>query len=196
MDPNWIIAAATLVAGPSALWAANESRKSAKAALHQVKLQRPRPLIVIDWRWDVNDSDRLVPQALLLSNIGDSPAFDIEISDLQIQTANNESHVLQTAPIRFIIPDREAYCSHDLRGNSGVHNFQQPLSYFVRKAKDTFISSRPVTDPRLVEPYYDSLLFRLDYRAADGHKLTCECALRFSLVAVWVEPVSSWAPPI
>ena len=175
--------------------AANAAANSAKSAEEQIELQRPLPLIIVQWQWDPNlPKGQVQSKAFALRNIGNSPAFDVRISDLQF---TGSIWILETDVAHYITPNGIFNCHHKLSGadqSAPALTMIDPLPYFVRGARGILSSGKSLAAD---SPFHATISFGLSYSAADGRKLNCECALRFNLVrgTTWVGPMSSWLPP-
>jgi hypothetical protein len=108
---EWITSIATAVGGVGAAVAAfcsarsvGHARRSAELAAQEVELQRPAPVVVIERRADIN--------SLVLSNRGNSPAFDVRISELTVP-----GFTLTTDAVRLLIQKDFVECRHRMHSN-------------------------------------------------------------------------------
>lgn len=130
-------------------------------------------------------------KAFVLKNIGNSPALDVKISDIQLTSS---TMILETEVLRYIVPNETYSCQHKLSGApASAMIIVDPLPSFVRHAKGVLSPGKPLEADSL---FHATIAFGLSYSAADGRRLHCECALRFNLVrgTTWVGPMSSWLP--
>ena len=221
MDPIWIIAALAALALLTALWTAREIRGatlqlrtamadvsdaakqaavSAQAARDQVLLQRPLPLVVVDWRWEMQDgAPQVSPRQFELRNIGNSTAFDVELTPLSFQATEagvTEAWALNTERVLYILQNSSASCTHIVsKDRRNVFDNMPPLPRFIAEASRAlsvaFVNGAPVRQAQATMP------FTISYSTADGRQITCDCVIKLDFIdkTARVSPVSSWLPP-
>lgn len=79
---NLAIALFTFAAACAAWWSAIAAKRQDDAAWEQVKLQRPRPVLVVVGSWNI-ETDANGQDGFVIRNVGSSPAFDIDISEIE-----------------------------------------------------------------------------------------------------------------
>ncbi len=181
-----VIAAATCAAAVSA-WLA------AKAARAQVKLQEPRPVIVIEGKWPL-ENNNVEQDGFLVRNLGSSPAFDISISDIEGPLLPSEPPYrerLITEQIPVIADKGEAHAIHHrCLPNSQID--QQAVLGFVKTAGPRF----PIEGAGGNRCLEHDLHFSVTYSRVNGTQIKTKCVIRFNLgvnvLVAHVAPVSSW----
>jgi integrase-like protein len=103
---------------------AEASANVARAAAAQVELQRPRPLVLATFQHSFSQSGKTpLDRSFQFQNIGDSPAFDINVSPIEtpgIVSALGPSR-LATETIRYLVPDKPSGgCIHRLEPTGGA----------------------------------------------------------------------------
>ena len=181
-----IIAFATFIPALSAA-------SGAFAAWKQVKLQRPRPVAVVEGRWSLDNAIG-GPSGFRLQNVGSSPAFDIQISEIEgpILKQVQYRERLTTDHI-FVLPER-------IEPLEVTHHRHASINVINHQAAATFIQNAgPAFSP---EDYDDNqnlthdLNFFVEYSALDGRRFRTKCLMRFSLgidtLSATIVPSSSW----
>ncbi|MGB8887009.1 MAG: hypothetical protein WCC87_09825 [Candidatus Korobacteraceae bacterium] len=196
---NLVIALATCVAAIAACFAARSASKAAKAAesqrraaWEQVKLQRPRPVVIVEGDWKLEGSDENKSDCLRIQNIGLSPAFDVDVAEIEgLQTA--EYTELLTTERIFLLPAKSnpVYATHHRRV-PGIPITDKSMLGFVRTVGESF----PRTDAD-GNPCLDHRLnLEVTYKTLDERRYTTACQIRFNLgvnsLRAHVVPVSSW----
>jgi hypothetical protein len=204
---DWITAGCTVVAVGAAIVAAlytkrsaSEAAKAAKAAADQVELQRPMPIVVAtfshslsDNKGDTDDDDK----EFQLANIGDSPAFDVEVSPLE--TPGELPYLgaasrLSTERLSYLLPASiPARCTHRLEPDHGaiVLTIKGMAGTFATDAARLF-DERSKAEIRSPDLRYE-IQFELSYRALDGRRFRQPYVfvLYFQVLRAWIEPVGS-----
>jgi hypothetical protein len=187
---NLAIALATCIAAWAACVAAIAAKRQGGAAWEQVKLLRPRPVLVVEGSWSLEtDADRT--SVFVIRNVGSSPAFDIDISEIEgpLVPSVGYSERLITERI-FVIGE-----------GSAVHTVQHrcaPGNQFDRDAAFDFLKvagqSFAPTD-EAGSPLRHMLKFALTYLTLEGTRFTTLCTIRFHLglgAFAKIDPEASW----
>ncbi len=200
MSGQTIIALATCVAAFSACagaWCAYKAAVAAKrqgdAAWEQVSLQRPRPVVIVKGCWSLeNPTDE--PSGFLLQNVGSSPAFDVEVSDIEGPLLKQVQYRERLTTNRiFVLTEGkeplEATHHRHMPGNVIDH---QAVSAFVQNASRTFSRTDEGGNPSLDH----KLKFFVKYSALDSRPFMVKCSICFNLginsLHAKIEPDSSW----
>jgi hypothetical protein len=180
-------AAGTLAAAWYTKRAANEAAKAAKTAADQMELQRPRPIVVPEFQYSFavnrgNMASANYPD-FHLRNIGDSPAFDVELSTLEVSVSR-----LETNRLPYLLTGTPVPCIHQLRPQRGLSGVMGSGALFVVDAKTFFDQQRPPAPG-----FRHEVPFSVSYRALDGRRFEQPCLLvvHFPSLSAWVETVSS-----
>lgn len=212
-DPSitdWITAGCSMGAVVAAIFAArytkrsaSEAAKAATAAADQVELQRPRPIVVATFSRSVSDN-KTGPdnddQEFRLANIGDSPAFDVEVSPLEtpgeLPYAKAASRLI-TEGFTYLLPkSMPAYCTHQLEPDRGAGTL---IAEKIRGAAGSFamdavrfFDGQHKTEMRSPDHRYE-IPFVLSYRALDGRRFRQPYVfvVYFLQLRAWIEPVGS-----
>lgn len=140
---------------------ADAAQKSAEAALKQVELQRPRPVVVAIYKKSLGTlSDN---SSIRLRNIGDSPAFDVEVDRLRVPGTNEP--VLLSFRIPYILPNSEEDLNQELVPDDvPVSPGMSAFSSFVILLHQHFNQAeRPLSPP-------DWIPMIVRYRRFDGYE--------------------------
>jgi hypothetical protein len=189
---NLVIALATCAAAIASWVAARSARRASKAAEEQTMLQRPRPVVIVAGSWSLENSlDD--PDGFMIKNIGSSPAFDIEISNVEGPLLKQVQHreSLTTDHTFFLETGAKRIAVHHrlMPGNVIDHD---AVAKFVQNAGQAFPLIGAMGAPTLEH----LLKFRVEYSTLDGRQIRTECLLRFDLGAnrlrADIIPVSSW----
>lgn len=187
---NSVIAGGTLATAIFAWLTAMAARAQGRAAWEQVNLQRPRPVIVVEGSWNLEEKGD-GPDAFLLRNIGSSPAFDIELADI-------DGPLVPSCGYRERLVTDRIFVIAEKSETRGAHHRLIPATQIDHRAALDFIKtaaqSFPVTDddPNLRRPALD---FALCYSTLDGRRFSVPCQMRFWLglnARAEIVPVSSW----
>jgi len=165
---------------------------AAKAAWAQVKLQRPRPVVTVEGNWSLNNSTS-GPDGFMLKNVGSSPAFDIEVSDIEGPLLKQVQHRERLVTDHILVLEEknglEATHHRRMPGNVIDH---QAVTTFVQNAGQTFLPKDKSGNPSL--DY--KLNFFVEYSALDGRRFKTECLMSFNLgidnLRARIVPESSW----
>jgi len=182
---------AAIVAAYYAKQAARETAKAAKAAADQVELQRPRPILMVTFSYSLKrnqtDEDRF--KKFRLQNIGDSPAFDVKVSPIELPDG---SECLKTEEISHLLGGQIHACKHQLQNNRGGLAILQPAETFASALADYFDrKSGGALDERINKGH--RIYFEVSYHALDKRHFSQRYAfiVYFLKLRVWVEPVQS-----
>lgn len=180
---NLIIALATCFAA----WCA---WKAAKTAGEQVRLQRPRPLVIIEGAWGLEDPNG---GNFALANIGSSPAFGIEVSEIEGPFLSQVGHEERLVTDRmFVLEEKQRQVASQYRRVPGNILCDQAAFKFVQNAGRAFSTKNEDGNPTLVH----EAKFFVSYSTLDGRQIKTECAIRFNLgvdnLRAQVVPVSGW----
>ena len=207
---DWITAIGAGIAAFAAVGAAlytkrsaSEAAKAAKAAADQVELQRPRPIVVATFSRSVSDNENNADdddQEFRLANIGDSPAFDVEVSPLETpgELPNlRAASRLTTKRLSYLLPaSTPARCTHELEPDRGAgtliaEKIRGMAGSFTRDAASFFNeqSKRGIRSPDL---RYE-IPFMLSYLALDGRRFRQPYVfvVYFYQLRAWIEPAGS-----
>lgn len=166
---NLIIAVATCVAAGCA-W------KTAKSAGEQVKLQRPRPVVIIEGSWGPEDPSG---ENFVLANIGSSPAFDIDLSDIEGPFLKEVQYSERLITHRIFVLEekhRQVACQYR-RTPSGNILRDQAAFKFVQNAARAFSPKDEDDNPTLEH----KLNFDVAYSTLDGRRIRTKCAIHLTL---------------
>src|SRR5579875_586544 len=190
---NLMVAVATGTAAWFAYLAAKAARKQAEAAWAQVDLQRPRPIVTIRGEWSVAKLDERGPRGFLLVNLGTSPAFDVDISEISgpvLRTANYAERLVTDRT--FAVGADPIYVTH-YQCMPGTTLTEHAVARFLLSAAEQGFSIHSGDGNAVLE---HELNFAVSYSAADGRRFRTDCRIRFNLglnvLRAWVEPVSTW----
>lgn len=180
---NFVIALATCVAAWGA-W------KAAKSADEQVKLQRPRPVVIVEGNWGLEDPNG---ENFVLANIGSSPAFDIEVSDIEgplLRQAESAERLVTDRT--FVIEEKQKQVAPQCRRAPGNILRDQAAFKFIQNAARAFSPKDENGNPTLEH----KLIFDVAYSTLDGRRIKTACAIRFNLaidnLRAQVVPSASW----
>jgi hypothetical protein len=187
---NSVIAAATSGAAVFALLTARAAKTQGKAALVQIDLLRPRPVVVIEGGWNL-EAEIEAPDAFLVRNIGSSPAFDIQITEIKgpIRQPYGYREHLATDRIFVIAEKSDALAEHH-RLAPGSQIDQRAAATFIKAASTSFDAS--MDEPDSLRPVLE---FKVSYKALDGRQFETPCRILFWLglnARADIAPVSSW----
>jgi hypothetical protein len=177
---NSVIAAATCAAAVAA-W------RAARAASSQVELQRPRPVVIVEGNWNVENALNVEPRGFLLRNVGSSPAFDVEVSGI-------EGPFLQQVQYRERLTTDRIFVLTEGKGPlEAAHHRHVPGDVLDHQAALKFVQNASQTFP----PQGDHKMeFFVGYSALDGRRFRTECLICFNLgfpnSRAEVVPASSW----
>ena len=196
---NLVIASATCVAAIAACIAAWSASKAAKAAESQgraawviVELQRPRPVVIVEGDWKLEGSDENKSDCLRIQNIGSSPAFDVDVTEIEGLKRAEYTELLTKERI-FVLAEKSApmHATHHRRV-PGIPITPKAMLEFVKTVGESFPHKDAAGNPSLDH----RLNFEITYKTLDGRRYTTACQIRFNLVVssrrAHVIPVSSW----
>jgi hypothetical protein len=197
----WISGVGTVIAAAAACFAAlytkraaGEAAKAAKAAADQVELQRPRPIVVATFlrSFSPNKGNMAADDKdLRLENIGDSPAFDVEVSNLEVPGSR-----LLTETFPYLQPGSSMVCNHKLEPGRGLSGVMGRAALFVEDAK-TYFNEQSMNESSRSANFRYEIPFSISYRTVDlrQFKQSYVFVVYFPLLRAWVEPVGSLLPP-
>lgn len=102
-------------------------------------------------------------QSLKVTNIGDSPAFDVEVSTLEVGGTR-----LSTAKIAYLVQAAPAESTHKLEPARGVTGILGPAAMFLQDAKAFFDNQS--RRESIQSNYRYTVPFTVAYRALDGRQ--------------------------
>jgi len=187
---NLGIALATCVAAWAAVVTAKAAKRQGEAALEQVKLLRPRPVLVVEGTWNL-ESNADGPDAFLIRNVGSSPAFDVDISEI-------EGPFVPSARYSECLITERAFVVGEGCEVRAVQHRCAPGNQFDRDAASTFLrvagqSFAPTDEDG--SPLRPALKFILAYSALDSRRFTTPCTIHFHLglgAFARIAPDASW----
>ena len=187
---NSAIAFATFAAALAAWRAARAAKTQGDAAWEQVKLQRPRPVIIVEASWNLEkDSD--APDNILVRNVGSSPAFDVDISEI-------EGPLLQAQGYRErLVTDRIFVLAEQAEIRAAHHRIVPgtPISHVAALGFVKTAAGSPAAMDNGGDPHRPSLEFSLGYSALDGRRFKVPCRIQFWLglkARAEIVPVAGW----
>jgi hypothetical protein len=187
---NSAIAFATFAAALAAWRAARAAKTQGDAAWEQVKLQRPRPVIIVEASWNLEkDSDE--PDSILVRNVGSSPAFDVDLSEI-------EGPVLQTQGYRErLVTDRIFVVGEQAEIRAVHHRIVPgtPIGHLAALGFVKAVAGSPAPMDKGGDPHRPLLEFSLGYSALDGRRFEVPCRIQFWLgfnARAEIVPVSGW----
>ena len=173
---DWLSGIGTVIAAIAAIlaavytkWAASEAARAANAAAAQVKLQRPHPIVVATFSRSLKENNAEQTKEFQLENIGDSPAFDVEVSTMEVPLSDGqESSRLKTETLPYLLPRTPTMCVHQVEPPRGVlsvigragHFADDLVKFFDRQGQKEGLQSA-LNERRQIE-------FTLSYRGLDG----------------------------
>ncbi|HUO00390.1 MAG TPA: hypothetical protein VMU69_29690 [Bradyrhizobium sp.] len=147
-------------------------------------------MIVLEGQWNL-EAKTDVPDAFLVHNVGSSPAFDIEITEIEGPEVRPHGYRerLVTDPISVVAEKSEVRAAHHrlLPGNQ-IDN--RAVAAFMNSAGTSFGATNE--DPDSLRP---SLEFQVSYAALDGRRFVTRCRVRFWLglkANAEIVPAASW----
>jgi hypothetical protein len=187
---NTVVGVATSAAAVFAWLTARAAKTQGKAALEQIDLLRPRPVIVLEGRWNL-EADTGVPDAFLVQNVGSSPAFDIQITQI-------EGPVVRPHGYREHLVTNRIFAIAEKSEVRAVHHRLLPGNQIDDRAAFAFMNSAGLSfgatgdDPDSLRP---ALEFKVSYAALDGRRFVTPCRVRFWLglkACAEIVPAASW----
>ena len=188
---EWIGTCASVIAALATAAAAGGAWVAARAAQKQVELMRPRPILSVHYvvdqeeNWDGPNARRPIE----ISNIGTSPAFDVEVATLRLSsTGEGQVCSLATDRIAFLRPDDSQGCHHRFEPYGEGDSQYQPTARFAQRLSTYTWSSAGVGvdgDERV----QTSVPFTVSCRALDGRWFhqAFRMVVRVKLRKVWIE---------
>jgi hypothetical protein len=173
---NSAIALATFAAAVAAWLAARAAKTQGNAAWEQVKLQRPRPVIVVEGNWNL-EKESGDPDGFLVRNLGSSPAFDVDISEIEgplVRAFGYHEHLV-TQRI-FVVAEQV-----EIRA---VHHRIVPAAQIDHRAALDFVKTASQSFALIdgdVSLLNSELEFSIGYSALDGRRFEVPCRIRFWL---------------
>jgi hypothetical protein len=188
-----IALAVSIITAVFAYRATKAAETQGKAAWEQVELQRPRPVITVEGIWNLEKTTG-EPDGFVLRNLGSSPAFDIQISNI-------EGPLLPSVKYQELLTTERIYAiaekSDPVRANHYRHAAVNVLSNqaalkFFQNAGQTF----PLQDDD-GNVLNHKLNFFVEYSALDGkRRFRTECLICFNLgfpdPRAQIIPASDW----
>ena len=188
-----VIALATCAAAWCSYKAAKAAEIQGRAAWEQVGLQRPRPVVTVEGSWSLENSTG-GSNGFVLKNIGSSPAFDIEVSEIEgplLKKPQEYRERLTTDHISVLEEKKDQEAIHHRRLPGTVIG-QSALPTFLLTAGQTF----PIKDNDGNPTLEHKLEFFLKYSTLDGRRIKADCLICFNLgidsQQAKIVPVSSW----
>jgi hypothetical protein len=179
--------------------AAEAAAQAAKAAADQVELQRPRPIVVASFAYSFSENKGNMAaddKEFHLENIGNSPAFDLELSVLETPgtlAELGEASQLETEKLPYLVPGiPPAICSHTLKPHRGVLSLRHAAG-FVHDAVEFFKQqSKADASSRSPDSRYE-IRFSIAYSSLDARRFTqpYRLVIYFVLSKAWIEPIGS-----
>jgi len=182
---NLVIAAATCAAAWGAWAAARAGKKQGKAAWEQLELQRPRPVVIIEGKWNL-DNYTGEPDGFLFRNLGSSPAFEVTVSGIEGPRLPSVGYPEYLTTERIdALAETPARATHNRWAprNNPVPLTNRAVLHFVQNAAAALPSKK------------DTLEFFLTYSALDKSRIETPCLIRFHVgLNGWAEvvPVVNW----
>ena len=175
---NSISAGATFIAAVAA-WA---SWKSAKAAALSTEMQRPRPVLVIEWTCPNKLGGPLgLKNEFSVTNIGSSPAFNVQVEPVYLPGGNEQAGRALRTRLIWVIPVGRTEPS--TQSFDEVSQIYGPAPRFAEElARNVGLNSPPAVAQ-----------FLLRYVALDGRNFKVECKVVSDPIGhTGVFPVHSW----
>jgi len=186
-----VAAAAAVLAARYTKQAVTEAAKSSKAAADQVELQRPRPIVLATFSHSFKEhqTDDNPMREFHLENLGDSPAFDVEVSSMEVPDARNR---LTTEALSHLKSGASHACKHRLEAPQSVLTVLRPAETFANELVSFFNASSTGTLTERIDKRCQ-IQFTLSYRALDERRFVQRYAfiVFFPKLRAWVEPVGS-----
>jgi hypothetical protein len=187
---NLVIALFTFAAACAAWLSAISAKKQGDAAWEQVKLQRPRPVLVVEGHWNL-ESDADGQNGFVIRNVGSSPAFDINISEIEgpFIPSVGYSERLITERI-FVIGEGCDVRPAQHRCTPGNQFDRDAAVTFLKVAGQSFMSTVDAGNS-----LRHTLKFSLTYSTLESRQFTTPCTIRFHLgLGAFAEiiPAASW----
>ncbi len=197
MSVDSIIAIETGIAALAAVVAALFAAKAAIAAAEQVRLSRPRPIVVASFESYWGSGGRIPNDiSVKLENIGDSPAFDIDVGPMTtpgvVPSLGGPSN-LKTDRIRYIPAHETRFGNHNLEGLApGPLSALKPVGLFLDHAKEYFDQLGRAKATAKPDHRYE-IEFTISYSALDGRRFEQRYifVVHFPMLSAWIEPVGS-----
>jgi len=187
---NLAIALFTFAAACAAWWSAIAAKRQGDAAWEQVKLQRPRPVLVVEGHWNL-ESDADGQNGFVIRNVGSSPAFDIDISEIE------GPFIRSVRYSERLITERVSVMGEGCEVIATQHRCA-PGNQFDRDAAFAFMkvagqSFAPTDEAGILLRH--TLKFSLAYSTLDGRRFTTPCTVLFHLglgAFARISPDASW----
>ncbi len=187
---NLAIALATCIAAWAACVAAKAAKRQGGAAWEQVKLLHPRPVLVVEGNWNL-ETDADGPDRFVIRNVGSSPAFDIDISEIE------GPFIPSVRYSERLITERVFVIGEGCEVRTAQHRCT-PGNQFDRDATFTFLKGAGQSFAPKDEagnPLHHTLKFSLTYSTLDGRRFTTPSTIRFHLglgAFAKITPSASW----
>ncbi len=195
--PDAVTVAGVITAIATA-FAAFAAMRAASAAAQQVKLQKPCPIVVIRFLHSFSDHKGGMSQPddsdFWLQNIGDSPAFDIEVSPLEtpgIVAGLGEPSRLETVIRRCLLSGAAPLArEHRLRPSRGAIRLRT-VAAFLDDAMDVF-RQQSMAKGSYPKARHE-VSFSVSYSALDRCRREQDYLFVVDFIRreAWVEPVGS-----
>jgi len=168
------------------------SCEGAKAAADQVELQRPRPIVLATFSYSFKQNQNAADDRFhefCLENIGGSPAFDVEVSSIEVPDASNR---LITESLSHLAAGSTHSCKHSLENGQGVLGVLAPAKTFANDLVLFFDREKGGTLTERIDKRHQ-IHFTLSYRALDRSRFKQQYAfiVFFPRLRAWIEPVGS-----
>jgi hypothetical protein len=187
---NLAIALFTFAAACAAWWSAIAAKRQGDAAWEQVKLQRPRPVLVVEGSWNL-ETDADGQNGIVIRNVGSSPAFDIDISEIEGPLIPSVRYSERLIPERvFVIGEGCEVIAAQHRCTPGNQFDRDAAFAFMKIAGPSFAPTDEAGNP-----LRHTLKFLLTYSTLDGGRFTTTCIVRFHLglgAFARIMPDASW----
>src|ERR1035441_8042062 len=148
------------------------AQKEGSGAWEQVKLLRPRPVLVVEGNWSL-ESDSDGPDGFVIQNVGSSPAFDIHISGIE------GSFIPSVRCSERLITERILVIGDGSEVRAVQHRCM-PGNQFDADATFAFLKvagqSLPLTG-EAGSPLRHMLKFIRAYSTTDGRRFTTPCTI-------------------
>jgi hypothetical protein len=187
-----VAAGAAIVAARYTKQAVREAAKAAKAAADQVELQRPRPIVLLTFSYSLKQNRNTEEERFRefrLENVGNSPAFDVEVSSIEVPDATNR---LNTEKLSHLLVSGTFACKHRLEKSQGVLAVLQPAETFANDLAAFFNKHSEGTLAERIDKRHQ-IEFTLSYRALDRRHFEQRYAfvVFFPKQRAWIEPMGS-----
>jgi hypothetical protein len=184
--------------------AAIAAERSAEGAIEQARLLSPRPRPRLYFRRSLNTEKNQGDRAVRVKNIGDSIAYDVRLSDMEVPVLAGVSgggEVLASEAIDCVKPDEETSFVHRISGNVGpIQAAVIPVETFVQRAVAVFDDKsrrEPGQSITAIGKKIHEIRLVLSWAAKDDTKFLQTYLLRFQFARLeaWLEPFGDISSP-